>query len=305
MQAAIQAHVLEHLESCLSRVSGCFRNYTLPRITNGYAHAEITMYLDSPDAKLYTDETAAVNYMVWDYDQWVSFDTRETFQLKVDYANSVCLGGVMIWALDQDTYDWQALSGLLGRNVSGNGLDGGPGSNADSEELSHIYSAYTGQSCYITECVDWDTGQCKDGYSVLNYVHSGSLGMIQDPDDELCKRGSEPDDQDSQYRLICCPTDAMPEGCVWNGAFPPSCGGRGLSCEEGKYELVAGAFGDRAGAQNCIVGRRSLCCNTNPALTKCSWSGCGQGCASDEHALSYVSKYAGPSRLPVINSLGF
>ena len=33
----------------------------------------------------------------------VSYDDNETFALKTTYANNLCLGGTMIWALDLDT----------------------------------------------------------------------------------------------------------------------------------------------------------------------------------------------------------
>jgi len=33
--------------------------------------------------------------------QWVSYDDEETVRLKQEYANSRCLGGSMVWAMDQ------------------------------------------------------------------------------------------------------------------------------------------------------------------------------------------------------------
>jgi chitinase len=44
----------------------------------------------------------AIKYMVWNTDQWVSYDDEETLKMKLDYANKLCLGGTMIWALDLD-----------------------------------------------------------------------------------------------------------------------------------------------------------------------------------------------------------
>jgi chitinase len=35
----------------------------------------------------------AVKYIVWNSNQWVSYDDAQTFKMKVDYANSICLGG--------------------------------------------------------------------------------------------------------------------------------------------------------------------------------------------------------------------
>lgn len=46
------------------------------------------------------DERDAVNYFVYDNDQWVSYDDETTFAQKVHWANSVGLGGAMIWASD-------------------------------------------------------------------------------------------------------------------------------------------------------------------------------------------------------------
>ncbi|KAF2766280.1 hypothetical protein EJ03DRAFT_345213 [Teratosphaeria nubilosa] len=47
------------------------------------------------------DKTAAVKYITWDSDQWVSYDDSDTFAQKRDFANSRCLGGLMVWAVDQ------------------------------------------------------------------------------------------------------------------------------------------------------------------------------------------------------------
>ncbi len=44
-------------------------------------------------AKATTDTAAAVKQLVWDNDQWVSYDDDETFKMKVDFANKHCLGG--------------------------------------------------------------------------------------------------------------------------------------------------------------------------------------------------------------------
>ena len=68
------------------------------------------------DALVILDDTAAMNHSVCDSaTRWVSFDTNITFQQKIRYAKEVCLGGMMILSLDQDTYDWRALRGLLKR----------------------------------------------------------------------------------------------------------------------------------------------------------------------------------------------
>ena len=45
------------------------------------------------------DEAAAVKQIVWNGNQWVSYDDTDTFKTKIDYANSKCLGGLMVSAV--------------------------------------------------------------------------------------------------------------------------------------------------------------------------------------------------------------
>lgn len=55
-------------------------------------------------AKVSLDKVAAVKYASRG-DQWVSYDDAETFAMKIDYANQRCLGGTMVWAVSQDSWD--------------------------------------------------------------------------------------------------------------------------------------------------------------------------------------------------------
>ncbi|KAJ5712178.1 hypothetical protein N7488_006334 [Penicillium malachiteum] len=240
------------------------------------SYKEILEAISVNNGEIMYDETDAIYYATWSDNQWVSFDLNTSFQQKLDYANEVCLGGVMIWSVDQDSYDWEALAALLDTDVDDNNLlSGGSLSDSDAEALATKYSAFTGTSCYVSDCVDWNTGQCKSGYSVLDYVHDGFKGMIGDPDDDLCKSGKE-GDEDAQYRLICCPTNAMPEGCTWEGMSDDGfCTGGSGTCGTGKYELIKDVFTDRTGDTFCMTAYRSLCCNTDAELDLCNWSGCG------------------------------
>ncbi|KAI7787792.1 hypothetical protein LA080_014164 [Diaporthe eres] len=52
-----------------------------------------------------SDEEAAVMIATWDGDQWVSYDNTETLHTKVQFANTRCLGGTMVWAIDLDDGD--------------------------------------------------------------------------------------------------------------------------------------------------------------------------------------------------------
>lgn len=48
---------------------------------------------DSRGATKTYDSDAAVQIVVFDTDQWVSYDDWESFETKMDWANSHCLGG--------------------------------------------------------------------------------------------------------------------------------------------------------------------------------------------------------------------
>lgn len=69
------------------------------------SYKEIMQIIDKNDITATWDEVAAVKYITWNDDQWVSFDDKETFQQKIKWANSNGIGGLAIWALDQDTDD--------------------------------------------------------------------------------------------------------------------------------------------------------------------------------------------------------
>lgn len=43
----------------------------------------------------------------------VSYDDKDTFQQKIKYANGQGLGGLLIWAVDLDTDDLQALQAVI------------------------------------------------------------------------------------------------------------------------------------------------------------------------------------------------
>lgn len=57
---------------------------------------EINRLIDD-GADVTLDKDAAVKIVTWDNNQWVSYDDDETFKMKLDYANNLCLGGSMIW----------------------------------------------------------------------------------------------------------------------------------------------------------------------------------------------------------------
>ncbi|KAF9358965.1 hypothetical protein BGX26_000507 [Mortierella sp. AD094] len=49
------------------------------------------------------DDVSKCMYMVVDDDQWIGYDTPETFAYKVEYLKDYGFGGVSIWSMDSDT----------------------------------------------------------------------------------------------------------------------------------------------------------------------------------------------------------
>ena len=59
------------------------------------SYSEIRKVIDD-GANVEQDNDAAVKMVTWGGNQWVSYDDEETPGMKVDYANSRCLGGTMV-----------------------------------------------------------------------------------------------------------------------------------------------------------------------------------------------------------------
>lgn len=70
--------------------------------TSGYlAYYEVQDILKkNPSIKPVHDKDAAVKYLAWDKDQWISYDDADTFKQKVEWANSMGFSGSLIWAAD-------------------------------------------------------------------------------------------------------------------------------------------------------------------------------------------------------------
>ncbi|KAI3006398.1 CAZyme family GH18 [Aspergillus niger] len=77
------------------------------------------------------DATSSVQIVTFDENQWVSYDNWASFQAKLDYANSHCIGGTMVWAVSLDV-DGTATNGLTGASVV---FPGDDGSNGGSEDI--------------------------------------------------------------------------------------------------------------------------------------------------------------------------
>ncbi|RYP77183.1 hypothetical protein DL770_007103 [Monosporascus sp. CRB-9-2] len=73
--------------------------------------SEIRDIIDA-GADVVHDEKAGVKMVTWDSNQWVSYDDDDTLKAKMDYANELCLGGVMVWAASTDDHKGTAIRAL-------------------------------------------------------------------------------------------------------------------------------------------------------------------------------------------------
>jgi GH18 family chitinase len=83
--------------------------------------------------------------------QWVAYDDEETLKLKSEYAQTLCLGGLMVWAIIHDTEDAKyhtALAKAANRKILAMGATDG--------------SAFTSEDVAQGQCMWTNCGGRKD-----------------------------------------------------------------------------------------------------------------------------------------------
>ncbi|THW73572.1 glycoside hydrolase [Aureobasidium pullulans] len=181
------------------------------------------------------DKTAGVKWINWASDQWVSYDDDDTFKQKADFANSRCLGGLMVWAMDQ--VDQTA------GNQDSVTLDVTEDQQADAKQKAADLAA--GISCYTTDC----DAKCKSGTNQVEQMN-GQPGSLSTND--RCSKG--------KYRSLCCDDGTTMGTCQWRGYR-----GVGLSCisgcDDGETEVVQDTnHKEKKKDQTCSGGLQSYCC---------------------------------------------
>lgn len=103
----------------------------------------------------------------------VSYDDAETYELKKNFANNLCLGGTMVWALDQEDKDSRESS----KDLTGNDLkfpgELGEGSAAFYQNRAaafHLAQDY-GLAMFWTACQPYDIPKCPIGFKAFAYGH--------------------------------------------------------------------------------------------------------------------------------------
>ncbi|KIH92205.1 hypothetical protein SPBR_02226 [Sporothrix brasiliensis 5110] len=255
---------------------------------------------------LYAD--AAVKTISWGANQWVSFDDADTWKIKGDYAKSVCLGGVMVWAISHDdirgTYAKQ-LAGALGRTVF---ID--PATNVTAVVTNGFSQVDT---CQWSNC----GAGCPTGFAEVPLSTDPLGGSLTDgtgcfggsvhtfccpktaplpvcalrgfQDSGVCNPGCAAGEAEVGaqskgcavgYQSACCPVESSsmaPYGaCAWFGA-PPLCSSPGsvAVCPSSHPNHVVSSTSGQGGAGSCWVGAMSYCCTASAApnqFTECAWN---------------------------------
>ena len=187
--------------------------------------SEIESIINGSSLSPIFDSVDAVKYIVWNDNQWVSYDDAETFQMKLNYANSICLGGTMIWSVDQDDTQYTALKGLY----------------PDINDNNPTFEDPT--SCMITGC-----GQaCPTGlqWSAMTTLTTNPNSLQTCPTDNPA--------------TLCCPTGDKPTDCAWSGGGGTTCNPQ---CKAGQVTLALDPVGDGT-TPTCLQGEKAYCCDSN------------------------------------------
>ena len=216
-------------------------------------YREIMQIIDQYSLEPYYDQVDEVKYVTWNSDQWVSYDDKDTFQAKIDFANKAGLGGLLIWALDQDTAQLDALAGVIYPERLGS-------IGAEAEDADN-WANEGGGDCRVTDCGTTGCG-------------TGEVHMT----DQRC-------DGDGVQSSLCCPFAAAPDPktCTWRGTSP-LCNGR---CHPGEVALESNPWGD---GHHCNNGLKFYCCAAAQEVPDCRWTGCGGNCDTNENKLTWAEE---------------
>ncbi|KAL4783534.1 hypothetical protein BJX76DRAFT_368377 [Aspergillus varians] len=223
------------------------------------AYSEIVDIVAEDDITPVYDKENAIKYIVWDENQWISYDDQQTFQQKIKFFNEQGLGGLLIWAIDQDDRNRDALRGVLYPKdlVMSDSL---------KDDVSYWETQHPG-ACGTTECGK----PCGPGFITM--------------DSFKCPDGGGKGDSN-----ICCPISSAPdpESCSWRGGESGIlCNGQ---CHGGEVALASAVDG---GNGHCADGRQFYCCPI-PEVAAGGGINCGWkqgGCSDDQEILTFAGTF--------------
>ncbi|GMG36370.1 unnamed protein product [Aspergillus oryzae] len=192
------------------------------------SYSEIQRILSEGNIYPTYDEEAGVYYANYGNGgaNWVSFDDTISFNAKIELANKYGLGGVLIWAVDQDDQYYHAMRGVTGKDIEAIPMDRGG------------FGAFTVDQCYITDCGK----SCNPGDITMTKLNDES------------GRGCGGKNHNARSFSIslsdCCPAGNAPDSstCHWRGG-PVNCHGQ---CAAGEVSMVFDDYGDTTNGQSAI-----------------------------------------------------
>ncbi|KAE8553815.1 hypothetical protein EYB25_002353 [Talaromyces marneffei] len=249
------------------------------------SYSEITDVLASQNITPVYDEKAGIKYFTWNQDQWASYDDEETFQQKIEFANEQGLGGLLIWSVDQDDRNLDALRGVLYP-------DDVKAENDIGDNISYWENQQPG-ACETTSC----GGSCSPGTIEITTVTCPSGG--KKPQKLCCPIASAPDpmalasskDGGNSHcsdgrQFYCCPIPEVADGAGINYGWKDKCSDdqtiltfAGTFLEDiAPIAGLAGLFGpdlEDALDQLDIDNEKQYCCGKEEATNwkDCYWAG--------------------------------
>ncbi|KAL8694817.1 MAG: hypothetical protein Q9218_000576 [Villophora microphyllina] len=202
-------------------------------------------------------QDAAVKQVVFGGNQWVSYDDAETFKMKINYANSKCLGGTMVWAVSTDDSKGSAAAALsqsTGRTALSLAVTG-----KNPDPISSCQWGECGKDCPpgTSPAQRGDKGG-KGNAAIFNeYVPTcqwrGTAPLCRDA---KCKDGEVEITSDGRgtgescwfnHKNLCCQSTSTDEAagkCHWEGSGPLCAAPFGhAKCPSGTIELTNSNYG--------------------------------------------------------------
>ncbi|KAJ5528068.1 glycoside hydrolase [Penicillium frequentans] len=212
------------------------------------SNAEIQVIIDTYDVTPVYDSTDAVNWIVWDTNQWVSYDDATTYNQKLSFANDLCLGGMMVWAAD--------LNNQSAKTGYGTQSTTGYSQKVTDYSTQQAVNTQAGVACYTSNCGE----SCMSGYTGVTNMN-GQPGYLPTADD--CS-GSE-------LETLCCASGTKLGTCTWRGwrgVGLPCSGG----CNSGETVIAQNTnhhdtVNGKLEIQTCNGGLQSYCCSDFVAPT--------------------------------------
>lgn len=224
------------------------------------SYMEIDNILKRTKAKPTYDKTAGVQYVVFNGNQWVSYDDVKTIQQKIDFARDKGLSGLMTWAIDLDDSKSTLLKTMTGKSFGSSKWSTSKAFQMNSESSGSI-SSY----CKVTDCHKSGLMQCPNGYLFQTYMDGSGY---PDSYDMSCRPGYQ--------RSLCCPADHNPDRsqCKWSPC--------GWPCETGQTFIASDWVGDNPN-KGCSPRNgnnfRNYCCKVDDMkqyYESCQWTACGK-----------------------------